>query len=139
MSASVRPIPAFLTEGAGADRGLICGYRLLEGEAPREITVDRLVDSLGQEGVTWLHFNLGESRARRWLLDSEFLPLTLRELLNEHDGNRRIEWEDDGLLLVLNDFTFEEEADPSDVAPLWCFCSVTSAVDRAHARAEKRR
>ncbi|MFL6578499.1 MAG: CorA family divalent cation transporter [Povalibacter sp.] len=121
MIASARPIPAFLTEGAGADRGLICGYRIIQGQFPQEIAVERLVESLSRGGITWLHFNLSETRARRWLLDSEFLPLTLREILNDHDANRRIEWTDDGLLLVLNDFTFEDVADPSDVAPLWSF------------------
>ena len=61
-------------------------------------------------------------RARRWLLDAAFLPAALREVLQEHDENRRVEWTDGGLLLVISDFTYEDESDPSEVATLWCLC-----------------
>jgi zinc transporter len=118
----LQPIPAFINETAGADRGLICGFQLAPGQKPREISVDAMVESLSrQDVVTWLHFNLSEARARRWLLESEFLPEALRELLHEHDDNRRIELVDGGLLLVMSDFTYEDASDPSEVAALWCF------------------
>lgn len=118
----LQPIPAFINETSGADRGLICGFQLAEGEKPREIAVDAIVQSLSrQDVVTWLHFNLSEARARRWLLESDFLPAALRELLHDQDDNRRVEWVDDGLLLVMSDFTYEDASDPSEVAALWCF------------------
>lgn len=120
--ALLQPIPAFINETAGADRGLICGFQLAPGEKPREISVDAMVESLSrQDVVTWLHFNLSEARARRWLLGAEFLPEALRELLQEHDDNRRIELVDGGLLLVMSDFTYEDASDPSEVAALWCY------------------
>jgi zinc transporter len=62
-----------------------------------------------------------DARARPWLLEATFLPAALREVLLEHDDNRRIEPTDDGLLLVVSDFTYEDESDPSEVAPLWCY------------------
>jgi hypothetical protein len=31
--------------------------------------------------VTWLHFNLSDARARRWLLDAAFVPAAFREVL----------------------------------------------------------
>ena len=135
MIASLRPIPAFLTEGAGADRGLICGFRLAAGAVAREVTAENIPESLTERGaVTWLHFNLSEGRARRWLLESELLPPSMRELLQEHDGNRRIEITDEGVLMVLNDFTFDEESDPSEVAALWCYASTTTFITaRMHA------
>ena len=127
--ASLQSSPAFINEAAGADRGLICGFQLAPGERPREIAVDAMVESLARRDVvTWLHFNLSEARARRWLLESEFLPLAMRELLQEHDENRRIELVDGGLLLVMSDFTFEEASDPSEVAPLWCYASPTALI-----------
>jgi zinc transporter len=80
------------------------------------------VQALAQtDQVTWLHFNLSDARARRWLLDAAFVPTALREVLQEHDENRRIEATDGGLLLVISDFTYEDESDPSEVATLWCY------------------
>lgn len=61
---SLRPLPAFINETVGADRGLICGFQLAAGERPREIAVDDMVESLARrDAVTWLHFNLSEARA----------------------------------------------------------------------------
>ncbi|HKR37902.1 MAG TPA: hypothetical protein VJT10_23875 [Steroidobacteraceae bacterium] len=51
-------MPLFLNEGAGADRGLICGYRLEPHGRAREVTADGIVQALAQpDQVTWLHFN----------------------------------------------------------------------------------
>lgn len=119
---SLQPIPTFLTETSGAEGGLICGYQLLDDGRVASIPVDGMVEALArQDRVTWLHFNLSDARARRWLLDAGLLPAALREVLHEHDDNRRIEAADDGLLLVMSDFTFDSEADPSEMGPLWCF------------------
>jgi zinc transporter len=118
----LQPMPLFLNEGAGADRGLICGYSLRSHGPAREVTADGIVQALAQpDQVTWLHFNLSDQRARRWLLDAAFVPSALREVLQEHDENRRVEWTDSGLLMVISDFTYEDESDPSEVAPLWCY------------------
>jgi zinc transporter len=55
------------------------------------------------------------------LLDAVFLPAALREVLQEHDENRHVESTDGGLLLVISDFTYEDESDPWEVAALWCY------------------
>lgn len=119
-------MPSILSESLGADRGLICGYKLRADAAPQEIPAEEIVPALVQiettaDAVIWLHFNLSDARARRWLLDATFLPESLRELWREHDGNRRVEIVDDGLLLVVSDFAYDDATDPSEVAPLWCF------------------
>lgn len=117
----LQPLPTFINEASGSDRGLICGYQLAATKKPREITADSIVESLARHDVvTWLHFNLSDARARRWLLDAQFLSSALRDVLQEHDENRRIEVADGGLLLVINDFAFDR-SDPSEVATLWCF------------------
>jgi zinc transporter len=118
----LQPMPLFLNETAGADRGLICGYQLQAEGPAREVTADGIVQALAQsDQVTWLHFNLSDQRARRWLLDAPFVPDALRELLQEHDENRRVEWTDGGLLMVISDFTYEDESDPWEVTPIWCY------------------
>lgn len=96
-----KPMPAVLSESLGADRGLICGFRLRPNAAPQEIPTEEVAPALlqaqaGADAVVWLHFNLSDARARRWLLDATFLPAELRELWREHDGNRRVELLDDG-------------------------------------------
>lgn len=115
-------MPSFLSEPFGADRGLICGFKLRAGLPPQDIPAEETAQALLQtDAVVWLHFNLSDARARRWLLDASFLPESLRELWREHDGNRRVEIVDNGLLLVVNDFSYDDASDPSEVAPLWCF------------------
>ncbi|MBB6091243.1 zinc transporter [Povalibacter uvarum] len=129
MSEPLRPIPAFLTEGVGADRGLICGFQFGGDAVPREITADTMLESLEKpDSITWLHFNLSESRARRWLLEAQLVPNEMREVLREHDGNRHVELVDDGLLLVMNDFSYDEASDPSEVAPLWCYATASHLI-----------
>ncbi|MDY6948239.1 MAG: CorA family divalent cation transporter [Pseudomonadota bacterium] len=122
-----KPMPSVLSDSLGADRGLICGYRLRPDAVPQEIPAEDIAAALlqttqgGADAVVWLHFNLSDARARRWLLEATFLPEALRDLWREHDGNRRVEMVDDGLLLVFNDFSYDDASDPSEVAPLWCF------------------
>jgi zinc transporter len=123
---TARPIPVFLNETADADRGLICGYQLEAGRPPREINAGGIVEAIAQrDAVTWLHFNLSDARARRWLLEASFLPTALREVLQEHNANRRIDAVEGGMLLVVSDFSYEHESDPSEMAPLWCYAGAS--------------
>jgi zinc transporter len=119
---ALQPIPAFINESSGADRGLICGFQIAGDGQPRELSADAIIDALARKDtVTWLHFNLTDSRVRRWLLAAEFLPVAMRELLRDLAPERRVELEDGRLVLVMSDFTFEDASDPWEVAPLWCF------------------
>src|SRR5262245_38074504 len=121
---SPQPMPTFISETAGADRGLICGFQMLPGARPREIQADAIHEALDRSDAgTWLHFNLTAARARRWLLGAAFLPPGMRTLLHDLDSNRRFESIDGGLVVVMNDFTFEDDSDPSEVAALWCYVS----------------
>ena len=122
----IGPMPTILSDNLGIDRGLICGYRLRGSSVPQEIPAEDIASALVQtetvpDQVVWLHFNLSDARARRWLLDATFLPESLRELWREHDSHRRVELVEDGVLLVGNDFTYDDASDPSEVAPLWSF------------------
>jgi zinc transporter len=122
--AQLQPLPGFIHDDMGADRGLICGYQLAPGVRPRELAAETIVASLERDDVvTWLHFNLSDARARRWLLQASFVPPVLREVLERHEGNRAVELTDNGLLLVISDFTYEEDSDPSEVGTLWCLAT----------------
>jgi zinc transporter len=105
---------------SGADSGLICAYRLFPDRPPESVEAGPLA-VMSDDSVLWLHFNLSDARARRWLLAADFLPEDLRDVIKENDANRRIELSGTGLLLVLSDFAFDSDDDPSDTAPLWCF------------------
>jgi zinc transporter len=121
----LQPLPGFIHDDQGADRGLICGYQLARGVRPLELSPETMVASLQRHDVlTWLHFNLSDARARRWLLQAPFVPQLLREVLERHDENRAVELAGRDLLLVINDFTYEDDSDPSEVASLWCLASV---------------
>jgi zinc transporter len=118
------PMPIFLNEAGSADRGLICGYRLEEGRTPIEVAPDGVLQAFAaDQGVAWLHFNLSDARARRWLLQASPLPQALREVLQEHDGNRRMEAVDGGVLFVISDFAYEHEPDAAETAPLWGYAA----------------
>ena len=69
----------------------------------------------------WLHFNLTNARCRAALARAPFLPDELHEVFETQDTRRRIESIEDGVLAVISDLIFEIEADPSEVAPVWCY------------------
>jgi zinc transporter len=127
--AQPQSLPACIHENFGVGRGLICGYQPAPGISPLELSVESIVASLQRDDVvTWLHFNLSDARARRWLLQAQFLPQVLREVLERHDENRCIEMSDAAMLLVIGDFTFEDDTDPSEVATLWCLAAPSQLI-----------
>lgn len=86
----LQPMPLFINEPAGADRGLICGYQLQPHGPAREVNADGIVHALAQpDQVTWLHFNLSDARA----------PSCCRK--SWHRGSRRTPGETMVLLLIL--------------------------------------
>lgn len=110
----------------GSDaNGLICGYLFAPGQPGLSIDSDasaRWVEAHAQqpgESFIWLHFNLANAAAERWLqahasLDEEFF-----EALHKGSRSTRIERQDDTLLAVINDVTFDFSFDAGDVATLW--------------------
>lgn len=124
-----------LADASGAELGLICGYRMRAGERPQAISIDDLAIALEDPGgVTWLHFNLGDARVRRWLLAASLLPAMFREALQELGDDRRIECVDNGMLLRIGDFSYEASDDPAETNSLWCFADAQRLITaRLHA------
>jgi zinc transporter len=104
--------------------GLICGYEISGTGPAREIRQPADARACAESaGVTWFHFNLNDVRAQRWMAQSELIPEPLRDAIDAHDARCRIEPASGGLIVVINDLTFEHESDPSEVATLWAYAT----------------
>jgi zinc transporter len=104
-----------------ADAGLICGFVISPQARVREIELDEVQTEALPEGLTWLHFNLTNARARQAIARLAFIPNEIQEVFIEQDARRRVEALDEGLLVILSDLTFEPDSDPAEVSPLWWF------------------
>ena len=124
-----------LAKNYGSDRhGLICGY-LFPSDAPGQaLTLDEAGAWLRSEaaaagpGFVWLHFNLADASAERWLQSELPLPPAFFEALREGSRSTRIEDAADHLIAVINDVAFEFSFEPSEIATLWMSVSPRMAV-----------
>lgn len=80
------------------DRGLIWGFRL----EPFKPCGCEVLDGDSHGAGAWLHFNLTDSRARRWLEHAE-MPETARTLLLEPETRAHVQIHPRGLSLVVSD------------------------------------
>ena len=124
----------------GSDRnGLICGYLFASDAAGRSITLDEAlvwlaapVAAAGREFI-WLHFNLADAAAERWMRTQLTLAPEFYEALKEGSRSTRIEDAADHLIAVVNDVAFEFSFEPSEIASLWMTASQRVAVSaRTH-------
>jgi len=112
-----------LIGGAGSEVGLLCGFHLRSvTEVAQELQPGDVETAVASgEGVIWLHLNLSNARARQLVGQSGFIPREARDAFCAHDGRRRVELVEDGLLSVISDLTFEEGSEPEDQASLWSY------------------
>ena len=115
----------------GSDRhGLLCGYRFRPGAAGQPLGLDeaqRLLDdapAAGAEsgaapGFVWLHFNLTDAGALKWMQARLQLVPEYYEALNEGSRSTRLEDASDTLVAVVNDVAYEFAFDPDEIASLW--------------------
>ncbi|EHR69814.1 Mg2+/Co2+ transporter [Burkholderiales bacterium JOSHI_001] len=111
----------------GSDRnGLLCGYRFRPGLVGQALGLDDAQQglaspaALGQDpGFVWLHFNLTDAGALKWMQTHLELVPEYYEAL--HEGSRSTRLEDDGdtLVAVVNDVAYEFAFDPDEIATLW--------------------
>lgn len=130
------PVPPLATSSYGGDEvGLICGY-LFDPEAVQQIRAlgsDEAaawlaeVAQAGGGGAAaaqggsylWLHFNLSNVQAERWLVRHAQLADAFFEALHEGVRSTRIERSGDDLVAVLSDLQFDFDLESSDVSTLW--------------------
>ncbi|HEY9067813.1 MAG TPA: CorA family divalent cation transporter, partial [Burkholderiaceae bacterium] len=113
------------------DRGLICGFRFRPGEPGVPLALNDAADWLREHSASadempredgsfiWLHFNLADASAERWMQQHAALPAEFYEALRQGSRSTRIEDAQDHLLAVVNDVAFEFSFDPSEIETLW--------------------
>jgi len=62
------------------ERGLLCGFLFLPGAAGRPLPLDEAAAWLSvppaeRQGFVWLHFNLTDASAERWMQEHAALPI----------------------------------------------------------------
>jgi zinc transporter len=112
--------------------GLICGYVFERNQAGKAMHANEALQWLEQHknssdgAFIWLHFNLSNVSAEKWLHEHLDLPEEFYETLNEGSRSTRIELADHSLIAVVNDVLHDFSFEASDIATLWL--SVTSNI-----------
>ena len=105
--------------------GLICGFVFsphTPGVAVTAIEAIAWLDKHAQElsaGFIWLHFNLAQTGAEKWMRTHLNLPEVFFETLGDGSRSTRIEDVADHLISVVNDVAFKFSFEPSEIATLW--------------------
>ncbi|MET0518032.1 MAG: transporter [Burkholderiaceae bacterium] len=134
MSSSVGRSGGGFSFGPG-DKTLICGFVLAPGRAGRAVDLSEALAWLRSGGAAggtgefiWLHFNLADTSAEKWMRAHLALPPEFFEALRAGTRSTRIEDASDQLIAVVNDVAFEFSFDPSEIATLWLNVSERVAV-----------
>ena len=112
---------AFKVTTYGSDKdGLVCAYLFAPGEAGRPIDADEATAWLGAPpapgSFLWLHFNVSNAAAERFMQQHLALPDAFHESLRGDAGSTRVEQSGDWLVAVLNDVLFDFAFDASHVS-----------------------
>lgn len=116
------------------DNALICGFVLAPGRIGRPLGLAEALAWLaaGSQQTAgefiWLHFNLTDTSAEKWMQANLSLPPEFFEALRVGSRSTRIEDASDNLIAVINDVAFEFSFDPSEIASLWVNVSERVAV-----------
>ena len=101
-----------LTEGAATDAraetlpGLIAAFRFAADGSAQELTVDKPIENEA-DGWLWLHFNLTDVRACRFLRADPTFPTAARDILIASDEHQQLNASGDCLYGVLPDLVCE--------------------------------
>jgi len=110
--------------GYGSDSaGLVCAFRFAPGAPGEPIDAQAAVDSLAQttdgDAFVWLHFNLANNAAGRWISSHLALPDVFFETIADGSRTTRIEYAGERLIAVLNDALFDFDVAIPDASTLW--------------------
>lgn len=97
--------------------GLICGFTLRRDRSPEPIAWDGGYPGPAGSPV-WLHFNLADARACRWLAGCEWLPQPARDLLLDTDEHIHLGAAGPGFAGVIGDLHHDFDDDPEGLGVL---------------------
>jgi zinc transporter len=108
------------------DSGLVWGYRFSPDEAPAPTDCTDALQYLSAAssrpteapGFVWLHFSLSNAATESWMRRHLQLPDSFYGLLREDVGSTRLEMEDDALVAVMHDVSFDAVFDSTNVSTL---------------------
>jgi len=108
----------------GADHaGLICAFRFGSSGQGEPVDAQQTIELLDappeRGGFVWLHFNLADNAARRWMQEHLALPDVFYETIGDGSRTTRLEHVDERLIAVLNDALFDLDVGIPDVSTLW--------------------
>ena len=120
---------AFEVSTYGSDKdGLVCAYLFAPEEAGQAIDADQAAAWLSAPqapgSFLWLHFNVSNAAANRWMQQHLSLPETFHESLPEAATSTRIDQSGEFLVVVINDVLFDFDFDASQAS------TVSLCVDR---------
>lgn len=97
----------------GGDHGLICCFQLRQQGALELLDWNDAAEAFNSKQFPlWLHFNLCDARALKWLAANQRIPEEARELLLSPDPRIYMEVIENGLMGVLGDLHYEFDTDP---------------------------
>lgn len=108
----------------GADRnGLVFGFWFDSEGHPSAVDTSTALEKLQlackDEGFLWLHFSLAHASTEKWLSEHLGLPPAFTEALHDASRSTRIEVDDETLIAVINDVSYDFQFEPSDISTLW--------------------
>jgi len=110
----------------GADvSGLICGFLFgPDGKGAAVGTEEALAwlnaqHDLESAGFVWLHFNLAHAATEKWLRERLKLSDVFHESLRDGSRSTRVELDDDMLVAVVNDVSYDFAFEPTDISTMW--------------------
>jgi zinc transporter len=107
-----------MTHAIADDEGLVCAFKLAPPAACDEAILKQ--DPIAESSLPlWLHFNLNDARARRWLQGHEALSLDAREALLGTDSRIHAEvLPEGGFIALLGDLDHKFHGEPEGLHTL---------------------
>ena len=97
-----------MTHAVADDDGLICGFEL----GPVAPCGPEILREDDRGRALWLHLNLSNARARKWLQDRAPVPPAARAALLHADARLRVELFPEGVFAVLTDLDHDFRGEP---------------------------
>jgi zinc transporter len=99
--------------------GLICGYILRSDGSLHHLDWQKVDSVMGEQDANiWLHFNLADLRAKRWIETCAAIPRAAKQILLGTSHQMMLEPIEHGLVGVLGDLHHEFDSDPSKIGVL---------------------